>query len=273
MKTSVIFTTYNHPRWLEKVLWGFSVQRHRGFEVVVADDGSRDETRQLIEALRPQLPFPVRHVWQPDEGFQKCRILNKAIVQAEGEYLIFTDGDCIPRPDFVETHLAFADRGTFLSGGYVKLPMALSERIGREEIVSGQVFDLAWLTAHGLRRSLKTLKVNARGAWGDWLNRMSPARSTWNGHNASCYKEFALAVNGFDERMQYGGEDCEFGDRLCHLGLKPRKIRYSTTCLHLDHGRGYVTPEMLEKNHRIRAETLALRRVRSPVGLDRYLDV
>lgn len=271
MKVSMIFTTYNAPRWLEKVFWGLFMQRRASFEVIVADDGSREDTREVIERYRREAPFPVHHVWQPDEGFQKCRILNKAIVKAQGDYLVFTDGDCIPRPDFLSVHLAHANRQSFLSGGYVKLPIDLSERITREDVESGRVYDISWLGQNGLQRSFKTLKVSASGRWGQLLNAISPAKSTWNGHNASCFREHAIAVNGFDERMQYGGEDVEFGERLENLGLRPRKIRYSTTCLHLEHGRGYVTEDMLLKNQQIRQETRAMRRVRAVVGLDQYL--
>ncbi len=271
MKVSLIFTTYNAPLWLEKVFWGLFTQRHMPFEVIVADDGSRDETKDVIDRCRREAPFPVHHVWQPDDGFQKCRILNKAIAMSSGEYLVFTDGDCIPRPDFVSVHVDQAGRDVFLSGGYVKLPLGLSESITREDVRSGRVFDTSWLRHHGLQWSFKALKVSAAGRWGQALNVISPAKSTWNGHNASCFREHAVAVNGFDERMQYGGEDVEFGERLEHLGLHAKKIRYSTTCLHLEHGRGYVTPEMLSRNQQIREETRAQRRVRAVVGLDQYL--
>ncbi len=275
MKTSVIFTTYNSPKWLEKVLWGFSVQSVKDFEIIIADDGSREETRELIESMRSEMPVSLRHVWQEDDGFQKCRILNKAILAAQGEYLIFTDGDCIPRADFVEQHLRYSNRDNYLSGGYFKLPIDISKAITREDVVSQLAFDMAWLVSKGLKKSLKinlkALKLTARGAWTEFLNRVSPARPTWNGHSASCYKEFALAVNGFEEHMQYGGQDCEFGDRLCNLGLKPKRIRYSTICLHLNHKRGYVTDEMLQKSLEIRKQTQKNKKIKATLGIDNYL--
>lgn len=270
MKASVIFTTYNSPEWLEKVLWGFFCQTVQDFEIIIADDGSRDDTRAVVERMRLESPVPIRHVWHPDNGFQKCQILNKAILAASGDYLIFTDGDCIPRADFVEQHLKLSGHGIFLSGGYFKLPMHISQLISHEDILSQKIFDINWLSSKGLKRSIKNLKLTARGWRASLLNALSPAKLTWNGHNASCHKEFILAVNGFDERMQYGGEDCEFGDRLKHLGLKARRVRYSAICVHLDHGRGYVTASMLEANREIRAETLRHRTVKALVGIDRY---
>ena len=148
-KTSIIISTYNNPVWLEKVLWSFSCQTHQDFEVLVADDGSRDETRKAIDDMRAKLPFNLRHIWQKDDGFRKCRILNKAIMQADGEYLIFTDGDCIARRDFVEAHLKHRQPGAYLSGDYVRLPMKTSEAIGKEDILSGHCFDLDYLIAKG----------------------------------------------------------------------------------------------------------------------------
>lgn len=270
MKTSVIFTTYNAPEWLEKVLWGFFCQSVSDFEIIIADDGSGEGTRELIERFRYGAPVRIKHVWQPDEGFQKCRILNKAVLEAEGDYLIFTDGDCIPRNDFVEQHLRNAAPGSYLSGGYFKLPMEISMAITRDDVSSQRIFSPAWLREQGMTIREKGLKLTARGWVSVLLNAVIPVKPTWNGHNASCHKDHVLAVNGFDEDMQYGGEDVEFGMRLRHLGLAPKRIRYSTICVHLDHGRGYVTEEMFEKNRRIRERTQRTRSKWTANGLDKY---
>jgi glycosyltransferase involved in cell wall biosynthesis len=258
MKTSVILSTYNSPLWLEKVLWGYAAQIAKEFEVVIADDGSREETREMLERLRPELPFPLVHVWHPDEGFRKCAIMNKAIVAASGSYVIFSDGDCIPRRDFVLAHLKLRQRGRYLSGGYCKLPKEASHRIDRDAILSGKAFDPDYLAGMGLRKGWFSKHV-AGGQWAEILNRMTPTRASWNGHNSSAFKDDLLAVNGFDERMVYGGEDRECGERLSRSGLKGRGVRYSAVCIHLDHPRGYVTREGIEFNHRIRAASRMMR--------------
>lgn len=271
MKTSVIFTTYNSPAWLEKVLWGFFAQTHRDFDIFIADDGSRDETRQLIERMSASSPVPIRHVWQPDDGFQKSRILNKAIAASTGDYLIFTDGDCIPREDFVAEHLRHAEDGCYLSGGYFKLPLDISKAITQEDVTSRRAFTPDWLRQNGMDMGiLKALKLTMRGPLGDLLNYL-PVKASWNGHNSSCHKKWAIAVNGFDENMQYGGQDAEFGRRLRHLGVKAKRIRYSTICVHLEHGHGYVTPEMKANSARIRENTIKHRLTRAAVGLDQYI--
>ena len=125
-EVSVIISTYNQPEWLKKVLIGYQQQTFNNFEIIIADDGSTEETKAIIEQLSDNSNFTIKHVWQEDEGFRKTRILNKAIKKSKASYLIFTDGDCIPRADFVETHLKLKKENSFLSGGYFKLPLYIS---------------------------------------------------------------------------------------------------------------------------------------------------
>lgn len=252
---SVIISTYNSPEWLIKVLYGYNTQTYRNFEVIIADDGSDERTKKCLEVIQEEVFFPIKRVWHPDKGFQKTIILNKAIQAVETDYILMSDGDCIPRPDFVEQHIKFREEGCFLSGGYYKLPMNLSLQIVKEDIYAGKCFDIKWLKKHGIKKNFKNNKLTSSGLKSWFLNLTTPTTASWNGHNASGWKSDFLAVNGFDERMQYGGEDREFGERLINYGIKPKQIRYSTVCVHLDHARGYVKPEMIEKNHQIRNKT------------------
>lgn len=264
---SVVFTTYNQPDWLEKVLIGFGAQDRQDFEVLVADDGSDDGTRERIEALRRQLPMPVHHLWQPDDGFRKCRAMNMAIGKAASDYLIFTDGDCIPRKDFVSTHLRLREPGRFLSGGYHKLPMSTSTAISPDDIRFGRCFDESWLRRHGMPKSRRNLKLTAGPLMAHVLDAISPARPTWNGHNASGWKRDIVAINGFDERMRYGGEDREFGERLENAGIHGKRIRHRAIVVHLDHTRSYATQEGIQFNRQVRAETRATCRTWTQYGI------
>lgn len=259
MKLSVVMTTYNSPAWLEKVLWGYSVQQHRDFEIVIGDDGSRDDTRETIDRLRDQTCMTIKHVWQEDDGFRKCRILNKAILQAEAPYLVFTDGDCIPRADFLAVHAAEALPGHYLSGGYHKLPMSTSLAITREDIVTGRCFELDWLKANGLKPSLKNTKLTASPRLARILNRLTPTRCNFKGSNGSAWREDVMRVNGFDERMPWGGLDREFGVRLINSGIKPKHVRYNAIVIHLDHKRGYKDPRLAETNKRLRLHNERMR--------------
>ncbi|MDP4549090.1 glycosyltransferase family 2 protein [Marinobacter sp. MDS2] len=248
----VVITTYNSPLWLSKVLTGYECQTFTKFRVIIADDGSTDETRTLINSFKERGILAIDHVWHEDEGFRKCQILNKAIQETSCDYLIFTDGDCIPEPDFVKTHHDLARPGLFLSGGYIKLTMPVSEAIGDDDIRSGVIFKRDWLVAHGQPKNHKLWKLSPSTGFRNFMNRITPAAASWNGMNSSTWTQDLIAVNGFNEDMQYGGLDRELGERLWNYGHKSQQIRYSTVCLHLDHARGYSKPEIWAKNRAIR---------------------
>jgi glycosyltransferase involved in cell wall biosynthesis len=271
MRLSVIVTTYNQPAWLEKVLWGFSAQTFRDFDVLVADDGSDHVTRDTIERLRPTLSYPVQHVWHEHRGFRKCEILNKAIIASDADYLFFTDGDCIPRRDLLAIHSGLARRGRFLSGGYLKLPLEISQWITREDIMAGRATDYRWLRAHGVPRSRQLARLRWGRAAATLLDGVTPTGPTWNGHNASTWREDLFRVNGFDERMEWGGLDRELGERLENAGIKGKQIRHRAIVVHLDHPRGYKKHDAIAKNRAIRDETAKQRITRTPAGIDRHL--
>ena len=271
MRTSVIISTYNSPLWLQKTLWGFFQQSRHDFELLIADDGSRPETEALLREMATTSPVPLAHVWQPDDGFQKCRILNKALAIARGERVLLTDGDCIPRRDFLDVHTRFARPECFLTGTYFKLPKNVADAITEADVQRQDVFRAGWLLKNGLPFTHKLLKLVAGPPVDEWLNRVTPARPTWNGHSASCLRSQAIQVNGFNEDMQYGGLDVEFGLRLNHIGVATRHIRYNTVTMHLHHGHGYVTPGMREHSHDVKERTRSQKLQRAERGLDQWL--
>lgn len=268
-KIGVIISTYNNPKWLEKTLWGYLYQTRKADEIVIADDGSKDDTRQLIARFTELLP--IKHVWHEDRGFQKTAILNKALSIATADYLVFTDQDCIPREDFLETHVRYAAQGYFLSGGYFKLPMPVSEVITEADVKSGKAFQLEWLHQRGLKYNFKCTKLFRSKLYAALLNTITPARASWNGCNASGWRADMIKINGFNENMRYGGEDREFGERLVNLGIKAKQLRYSAIVLHLDHARPYKTAEAIAANKAIRRNTRRQHIVETPYGIRKGL--
>jgi glycosyltransferase involved in cell wall biosynthesis len=267
MQAAVIISTYNSPHMLERVLWGYTQQTHRQFELLVADDGSGDATRKLVERFNAEV-MPVRHVWHADRGFRKCTILNRAIAETEGEYVILTDGDCIPRQDFVATHLALREPGCFLSGGTVYLPKGLSEQIDVEDVVAGRATDFQWLRENGLGQGFKAkIRLGNSSRWQQFWDRLTPTHPTLNGHNTSAWRSDLLAVNGFDERMVYGGLDRELGERLENYGVRGKQVRHRAVCVHLYHERGYETARGWQSNDAIRRETRELRLTATSFGI------
>ena len=270
LKASVIISTYNQPEWLQKVLWGYENQTESDFEIIIADDGSTSATKDVIDNFIKTTPIKIKHVWQEDEGFQKTKILNKAILQTSSDYLIFTDGDCIPRKDFVETHLRFQKESCFLSGGYFKLPKTISERITKSDITKQNCFNLNWLMKYGLKKTFKANKLTSYGFKAWFLNAFTPTKATFDGMNVSGWKKDVLDVNGFDERMEYGGEDREIGERLMNKGIRFKQVRYSTICVHLYHERPYKNDEALLLNKQIRKQTKKLKTKRTKYGIIKY---
>ena len=257
----VVFTTYNRPHDLARVLSGYARQTIRKFEIVIADDGSTEETRQCIERARDAWQLDIRHVWHEDVGFRKCKILNRAIAESGAEYLIFTDGDCIPHPEFIAGHLELARPGYFVSGGCVRLGAEATRVIQPQDVLEGRVFDPRWLVEQGESGfNLRKLRLSA-APWHNVMNTITTTRPTWNGHNSSTWRDEVLAVNGFDERLGYGGLDREFGERLERCGMRGIQARYSLICLHLDHPRPYRADEIMNANRQIRRDN-ARRNVR-----------
>src|SRR5690554_1735391 len=162
LQASVIISTYNQPKWLELVLYSYGLQSRRDFEIVVADDGSDVRTKVVIDRFASECKLKVIHVWQEDDGFQKTKILNKAIVASNTDYLIFTDGDCIARKDFVETHLNLRQKNCALSGGYFKLDAGVSNIVSKEVINKQDCFDKEWLLSQGDRKSTRLNSSHVR---------------------------------------------------------------------------------------------------------------
>ena len=165
-------------------------------------------------------------------------------------------------------HQQFAERGYYLSGGYNKLPMQVSRQITLDDISAGDAFAPLWLRKNGLRVGRTMLRLYSRGRWASMLNATTTTRPTWNGHNASGWKTDLYRVNGFDERMRYGAEDCEMGDRLVNVGVKPKQIRFNAICVHLDHARGYVNAEDWKYNQQIRRSTRTTGCVKTMHGIN-----
>jgi glycosyltransferase involved in cell wall biosynthesis len=262
---SILVSTYERPETLQRTLWAFAAQSRRDFEILVADDGSSETTARLIAEARTLDGLDIRHVWHAHDGFRKSVIFNKAIGEARGDYLICVDGDCIPRRDFVAVHMAYARPGRFLSGGVIRLKLAAEAACDRECIVSGRAFALPWLLRHVIPAALP--KTLASGPLGDLVPWRWITPQSFNGHNSSAWRRDIERVNGFDERMAYGGLDRELGERLENAGVRGTSVRYTAICLHIEHGRAYVDAAGLAANNEIRRQTRDERRVWTDYGI------
>lgn len=261
----VIVSTYNNPLWLEKVFWGLKNQTHPANEIIIADDGSDERTRELIQ--RYQTCLPLKHVWHEDKGFRKTTILNQAVLAAQSDYLIFMDQDLVPRHDFISQHYKHARCGHFVSGGAIMIPEALSHALTEEDIRSGNAFSIAWLREHGMPWNWKMSKLWRSSFLCSLMNHLTPANASWNGGNASTWRDYILRAKGFDTRMRYGAEDREFGQRLENAGIRGIQLRYGTPLLHLYHQRPYRNEQDWQTNRAIWQDTKREKRVTTSFGL------
>ena len=268
---SIIIPFYNGIDWLEMIFVAFGKQTFKDFEVIVADDGSREDVVARLEELMARQPFPVTHLWQEDCGFRKNRMLNKAVVQSRAEYLIFLDGDCIPHRKFVEEHCKARREGFVVAGRRVDLPAALSEGMSVGKVASpGFERKLVWpLLYAGIVRGEKHIENCIRST--------SPTLLRWFirqryegilGCNFSMYKSDLLKANGFDERYVNPGtgEDTDLEDRLVRLGIRPLVMNHYATVYHKKHRRLDIHNEA----NRILYEENTRNRVgRTPYGIVR----
>ncbi len=227
---SVLVTTYNKPRDLERVLEGFRGQTDRDLELLVCDDGSGPETAALVQRFAAGAPFPVEHVWQEDLGFRAARSRNNGGRAARGDLLVFADGDCVPFPDLVARHRAAARPGTFLAGERYLLEPEEADRVTVEAIRDGSAFAAA--PAREVRRvaSIARKDVFYR------LTRLKPDRPRLMTANCSVARVDLRAVNGLDERYEgWGQEDEDLRRRLVARGRRCGSVVGAANALHLWH--------------------------------------
>jgi len=205
---SIIISTYNHPAALALILRALDNQDLQDkFEVIIADDGSTKETRALIKQLTNELPYPVQHVWHEDLGFRAAAIRNKAASMAQGKYLIFLDGDCVPRTSFLRYHKKLAESGYFVAGNRILLSKQFTEKVLNEQLPIWNWRFGSWFMARlqGYCNRLITLIYCPLG----WMRKLTP--KSWKrakSCNLGIWCNDFVRVNGFNEQFSgWGYED------------------------------------------------------------------
>lgn len=230
-KISLIISFYNKTELLQKVLESIALQTMQDVEVVIADDGSGPQAAAFIEHAAHSYPFPIRHVWHEDKGWRKNAILNKAVMAAKSEYLVFIDGDCLLERHFLEEHYASRKQGEVVTGRRVLLTPKTTEYILAKPLTPHRLgaplfFRLLWETIFGHQKTQLEQKIRLPKG----LRRLfiRERKRYILGCNFSLYKEDLLGVNGFDERFQYPGygEDIDLEFRLARKGI----FAYSRKC-------------------------------------------
>jgi len=206
MRVGVILSTSDQPEYLRLDPEGYSLQSRRPDRILVADDGSGPATAEVVAQAARETGLPILHVWHPVRGFRKTEVLNRAMAVVDEEFLISSDGDCIPRRDLVHGHLTPTDADRFVSGGYLKLPSRTSAAITLQAVRDERVFSLSWLKVDRWCPGRPALRLLPDGRAARLLEALTPTAATWNGHNASTLRRHLLAVNGFDLEMATEGK-------------------------------------------------------------------
>ena len=265
---SVIVSTYNRPDALTLVLSALAEQDYRGFEVIVADDGSSEVTASLIRAHPLNQHHPLHHLWQPDDGFRKAEILNQAILKAMGEYVVFLDGDCIPRPNWLSRNAALAQPRRFVTGHRALLSRAFTEHVIAKQIPVGRYTFKDWMR---LWRSKKTNRFRTFFYLpdGPWRHLRRRCYRFLFGCNMAVWRRDLHTVGGFDERYRgWGSEDCDLAARLINARIFRKDGRYATGVIHLWHE--HADRSRHEHNECLLRSVVTSGVTRAVKGLDQY---
>jgi glycosyltransferase involved in cell wall biosynthesis len=261
---SIIVTTFNREDALDAVLRSLARQVDRDFEVIVADDGSRAATGALIAQWQSRLP-KLDHVRHEHRGFRAGEIRNRAILAARGGYVIFLDGDCIVRPDFVSRHRRLAEQGAFVTGNRILLSRELTGRILAENLTPETWTLNRWL-GERLRGGVNRLSALLHLPLGP-LRRLRA--NAWQGArscNLAVWRADLERVDGFDAAYAgWGKEDSDLLVRLLHAGLRRKDGGFATGVLHLWHPSAERT--QLADNERRLEAVIASNRIRAERGL------
>jgi glycosyltransferase involved in cell wall biosynthesis len=240
-KLSLIISVYNKIHELELILTALEHQSFHGFEVIIADDGSGNEMAEFIDSKKMKSKLKITHLWQNDEGFRKNRILNKSMVEAKTDYLIFLDGDCLPHSDFVLQHFKNKSLNTILCGSRVnlskRLTMQITTDVIRNKEYEGGVFGRI-LDSFRDKESRSTYVEEGFYFESDLIHKIIRRRKPrLVGCNFSLPKELMTKINGFDENYTGPGvgEDSDIEYRLKLLGVSFKSVRNKAIVYHLYH--------------------------------------
>jgi len=263
---SLVIATYNWPLALKACLESVRQQSLLPSEIVIADDGSREETRLLVETVQKDFPVPVVHFWQPDEGFQLAKIRNKAFAAAKSDYIIQIDGDLILHPNFIEDHINLAEPGFFVTGSRAILSQRVTQKILSD-------------TDHNRPNAFNSKRSNFFNALRiGFLRRFLARRYKVEGKNKyyvkgcnmAFWKEDLLKVNGYNEAFTgWGREDSELAIRLINAGIKKQFIKTGGICYHLHHKE--ASRELEKKNVHMMNDAIKHKTIWAEKGLNQYL--
>ncbi len=224
MKVSLVISTYNWPEALELCLISVLNQTHMPDEVLIADDGSKEETRRLIDSYKSRFKVPFVHVWHEDLGFRLAMIRNRALRATTGDYIVQVDGDVILDSHFIADHIDVAERGCFIRGTRCCITEEVSRQLLQEKRASLKIY------SKGLKSRFNASRLPFA------FSRKESEATKVKGCNMAFWKEDLVKVNGYNNQLQgWGHEDEELCCRLINLGLQKKIVKMHAVVYHLHH--------------------------------------
>jgi glycosyltransferase involved in cell wall biosynthesis len=248
---------------LRRCLQSVLRQRVMPSEVIIADDGSGDETKKVIDEIAAVATIPVIHVWQPDEGFQLARIRNKAILKSTSDYIINIDGDILLDKNFIHDHLYFAQSGKFIAGDRAFLSPAATQKCMEEHNGFPSFYTKSLKKRKHAFRCLCLAKLYCL------IRRTACPASYVTGCNMSFWRNDLLTVNGYNENFRsWGSEDCDLAARLINSGIQARFVQCYAIAFHLYHPENDRSEA--HKNNRMFRETTQNKITYIEQGIDKH---
>ena len=259
-RCGLVVTTFERPDALARVLEAVTAQSRPPDELVVADDGSGPATRRIIAGHASRARYPVRHAWQPHDGFRAGRIRNVAVAGTQCEYLVLLDGDMVPHPDFLADHVALARPGHYSQGTRILLDQSATARL----LAPGSRPPGPLSAGLGLRRRAYAWRAPAATSL---LRDVANAVVAVKACNQGFWRKDLAAVNGFDEAITgWGAEDKELCARLENAGIRRQTLLFAAIAWHLDHP--HAPRARAGANRERWRETVRSGRRRCDAGLD-----
>jgi len=261
METALLISTYNWVSALNLVFKSLQNQVQLPDEILIADDGSAKETKELIDFYQKKFSIPVRHIWQEDAGFRKSQILNKTIAASTSNYIIQIDGDCIMHPHFIKDHLETKEQQVFLYGSRVNIPKKGLETVLEKELSRFSFFS-------------PLIKKRTRNIHLPYLRDKFVPKTVFShkvrGCNISYWRDDFMQVNGYDENIEgWGMEDSELVLRLLNKDIKGKRLKYGGIVYHIFHEE--KSRDRVSVNSEIEQKTIEEKRTWCKNGVDKYI--
>lgn len=262
IKSALIITTYNWPEALELVLMSVKNQKVFPTEVIIADDGSKEDTKLLIKKFQQDFPVPLKHIWHEDNGFRKSVVLNLAISKTDADYIIQLDGDCIIHKNYIGDHLNTIESGVYLFGSRVNIQESFLTKLFKNKVVA-----FSYLS-RGIKKRNRNIHLPFLGEL--LYKKNNELSRKLRGCNLSYWKSDFINVNGYNEDMTgWGREDSELIIRMMNNEVVGKRLKFKAIVYHIWHKES--SKEKLNINHTIQESAIKDNLTWCKNGIDKYI--